>query len=58
MERHPIVPLLTYPLEVDLSISLYGAATKVCQTGVWSLCLCVLQPGLAASAACPRAVSE
>ncbi len=57
MEKHPIVPLLKYPLEVALSISLYGAATKVCQTGVWSLCVCsVLQPGFAAATGWPRAV--
>ncbi len=56
MERHPIVPLIKYPQEVALSMSLYGAATKVCQTGVWSLCVCVLQPGLAAAAGCPRTV--
>ncbi len=41
MEIYPIVPILKYPLEVALSISLYGAATKVCQTGVWSLCVCM-----------------
>ncbi len=29
MERHPIVPLLKYLLDVALSMSLYGAATKV-----------------------------
>ncbi len=52
MERHPIVPLLKCPLEVAVSVSLYGAATKVCQTSVWSLCVSrVLQPGLAAAAA-------
>ncbi len=30
-ESHSIVPLIKCPLEVALSMSLYGAATKVCQ---------------------------
>ncbi len=37
MERHPIVPILKYPLEVALSISLYGAALAGTKRGLWGV---------------------
>ncbi len=52
MERHPIVPLLKYPLEVAFSMSLYGAATKVCQQ-VSQACVCACSSLAAAAAGCP-----